>query len=478
MSEKDIALMAHLMRRAGFGANRGELEQRAAKEYEATVEELLHPELAPPALDDEDLLKRYHADGNNLMMPESCQTYWVYRMINTKRPLEEKMALFWHCLFATGSGKLNHPKAVLNQVEMFRQRGLGSFQTLLLELSKDPAMIFWLDNKDNHKGAVNENFGRELLELFSMGVGNYTEDDVRQASHAFTGWTIADDTLHAARTALCSIWPYGRLDWHFQYKENDHDGDEKEFLGQRGPFNGEDIIDIICRQPATGRFIARHLYNFFVADEPQVPAWETVPPQDPDAIDLLAETFHSSGYDMRSVMRTLFNSDFFKGAAFAKVKSPAEFVVGTVRLAGGYSFPQYDDIRLAMEAGNMGQQLLDPPSVEGWHTGMEWVTTGSLINRVNFAAGEFADPSRPGVRDIIERIRDQGAYTSPESLVDACLNLIGHVKVSDQTGQDLVAHASSLGDLDFGSDASARTSAERITQLLQLIAATTEYQLA
>ena len=193
---------------------------------------------------------------------------------------------------------------------------------------------------------------------------------------------------------------------------------------------------------------------------------------------MLAETFHSSGYDMRSVMRTLLNSDSFKGAAFAKIKSPAEFVVGTARLAGGYSFPQYDDIRLATEAGNMGQQLLDPPSVEGWHTGTEWVTTGSLVNRVNFAAGEFADPSRPGVRDIIERIRDQRAYTSPESLVDACLNLIGHVKVSDQTGQDLVAHASSLGDLDFGSDAAARTSAERITQLLQLIAATTEYQLA
>ena len=152
MSEKDIALMAHLMRRAGFGANRGELEGRAAKGYEATVEELLHPELAPPALDDEDLLKRYHADGNNLMMLESCQTYWVYRMINTKRPLEEKMALFWHCLFATGYAKLNHPKAILNQVEMFRRRGLGSFQTLLFELSKDPAMIFWLDNKDNHKG--------------------------------------------------------------------------------------------------------------------------------------------------------------------------------------------------------------------------------------------------------------------------------------------------------------------------------------
>jgi hypothetical protein len=175
----------------------------------------------------------------------------------------------------------------------------------------------------------------------------------------------------------------------------------------------------------------------------------------------------------------LFYSEFFKEARYAKVKSPAEVVVGTMNLVGDFKgIPKPGLYDIGAEPTNMGQALLDPPSVEGWHTGTEWVTTGSLVNRVNFAAGEFSDPSRPGVRDIIERIRDQRAYTSPESLVDACLNLIGHVKVSDQTGQDLVAHASSLGDLDFGSDAAARTSAERITQLLQLIAATTEYQLA
>ena len=359
--------------------------------------------MQPPALEDEDLLKRYHVDGNNLMGLESCQTYWLYRMVNTRRPLEEKMALFYHSVFATGYTKLNHPKAILNQIEMFRRLGMGSFHRILVEISKDPAMIFWLDNKDNHKGAVNENYGRELLELFSMGVGNYTEDDVRQASHAFTGWTIADAALHQARSDRDSIWPYGRLDWHFQYRDDDHDDDEKEFLGHRGSFNGEDIIDIVCRHPATGRFVARHLYNFFVADEPQVPAWNTTPPRDPEAVETLADTLNASGYDMRTVMRTLLNSDFFKEAAFAKIKSPTEFVVGTVRLTGGYSFPQLDDLRLAEETGNMGQQLLDPPSVEGWHSGVEWVTTGSLVSRVNFAAAEFADPQRPGVESMIQR---------------------------------------------------------------------------
>ena len=429
-------------------------------------------------MEDEDLLKRYHVDGNNLMGLGSCQTYWIYRMINTRRPLEEKLALFYHSVFATGYTKLNHPKAILNQIEMFRRLGMGSFHRILVEISKDPAMIFWLDNKDNHKGAVNENFGRELLELFSMGVGNYTEDDVRQASHAFTGWTIADATLHQARTDRDSIWPYGRLDWHFQYRDDDHDDDEKEFLGHRGSFNGEDIIDIVCRHPASGRFVARHLYNFFVADEPQVPAWNTTPPRNPEAVETLAETFNASGYDMRTVMRTLLNSDFFKEAAFAKIKSPTEFVVGTARLTGGYSFPQLDDLRLAEETGNMGQQLLDPPSVEGWHTGVEWVTTGSMVSRVNFAAAEFADTNRPGVESMIGRIRQLGAYASPESLVDECLDLLGYMNVSEETRADLVAHAEAAGDLNFDTPEEARESAERIAQLLQVITATTEYQLA
>jgi uncharacterized protein (DUF1800 family) len=476
MAQQDIALMAHLLRRAGFGATREELERYVAQGYEATVEELLHPEDAPPALEDEDLVRRYHVDENSLMLIESCQTYWLYRMINTRRPLEEKLALFWHGVFATGYTKLNQPKAILRQVEMFRRRGLGSFRTLLVELSRDPAMLFWLDNKDNHREAVNENYGRELLELFSMGVGNYTETDVRQCSHAFTGWTIRNAALHTARVARDSVWPYGRLDWQFEYHADDHDDTEKTFLGHRGVFNGEDIIDLICQQPATARFIARHLYNFFVADEPQVPAWPTVPPRDPEAINTLTQALVSSGYEIRPVLRVLFNADFFKNARFTKVKSPAEMVVSTVRLAGGHRFPALEDVDLAMETGAMGQQLLDPPSVEGWHTGAEWINTASLMTRVNFAASRFADADQPGVRAIIERLRAQGPSLSPERLVEACLDLIGPLEVSARTRQELLTHAIAAGDLHFGADDT--TAATRITELLQLIVAMPEYQLA
>ena len=476
MAPQDIALMAHLLRRAGFGATREELERYVAQGYEATVEELLHPEDAPPALADEDLIRRYHVDENSLMLIDSCQTYWLYRMINTRRPLEEKLALFWHGVFATGYTKLNQPKAILNQIDMFRRYGLGSFRTLLLQLSQDPAMLFWLDNKDNHRDAVNENYGREILELFSMGVGNYTEADVRQCSRAFTGWTIRNATLHTARVARDSVWPYGRLDWQFVYRQDDHDDELKTFLGHTGAFDGEEIIDILCRQPATARFICRHLYNFFVADEPQVPAWPTVPPRNAEAIATLMDAFTTSGYDIRAVLHVLFNSDFFKHATFAKVKSPADMVVSTVRLTGGHRFPAVEDIELALETGYMGQQLLDPPSVEGWHTGSEWINTVTLMARVNFASRQFADVDKPGVRAIIERIRAQGPRLSPAQLVDACLDLMGPLTVAESTRRELMAHATVEGDLDFGADDTA--AAARVRDMLQLIVSMREYQLA
>ncbi len=178
---------------------------------------------------------------------------WLYHLLNTQRPLEEKMVLFWHQVFATGVSKVDHYDEIIDQIAMFRDKGMGDYRELLLALARDPAMIYWLDKCENHGDAVNENWGRELLELFSMGVGNYTEDDVRECSRAFTGWTMSPKLPR---------FPMGRFDWHFEYKDEDHDNGEKTFLGHTGRFNGEDIINIICQQPATAQFIARHLYNF------------------------------------------------------------------------------------------------------------------------------------------------------------------------------------------------------------------------
>ena len=230
MTNQEIALMAHLMRRAGFSATRDELEELAAKDYDHVVEDLLYP-TAPQSMPD-DIIRRYHVDQTELRSQAGAGAYWMYRMITTKCPLEEKLALFWHGLFATSFNKLNQAIAIVDQITMFRRYCLGSFRTLLVELSKDPAMLLWLDNNLNHKGAINENYGRELLELFSMGIGNYTEGDVKECARAFTGWTLANAEYMAVRVDNDSAWPYGRISWHFEYRADDHDDGEKNFLGR------------------------------------------------------------------------------------------------------------------------------------------------------------------------------------------------------------------------------------------------------
>ncbi|PYM13870.1 MAG: hypothetical protein DMD81_19820 [Candidatus Rokuibacteriota bacterium] len=465
--QEDIALMAHLMRRAGFGAGRDELEARLAKGYEATVEELLHPETQPP-VDVYTLLRYQPAALLPGGQPPMGNVNVMFSLVNTKRPLEEKVALFWHHLFATGNSKVDNYDQLLEQINLFRQRGLGNYRDLLLEVARNPTMLFWLDNNQNHGTAVNENWGRELLELFSMGVGNYTEKDVREASRAFTGWTF--------ETKIPRL-PYGRFPWKFEYRPEDHDDGEKEFLGHRGRLNGEDIINIVVEQPACARFVCRHLYNFFVADEPQVPAWSIEQPRDPKAVDALAKVFKESQYDVRSVLRVLFNSDFFKNARFQHMKSPAEVVVGSLRLVGGYEIPRPGYGDLSMQPAYMGQDLLNPPSVEGWHTGPEWINSGSLMARINFVADLVGNTSLPGIRAIINRLRAKGTL-SPEQLVDGCLDLLGPVEVGSDTRKELLEQAKEWGATNWANETSAKTADLRVGQMLQLIVATREYQFA
>ena len=464
MANEDIALMAHLMRRAGLGAGRDELEARAAKGYDASVDELLNPPADP--VDRLDFLRYQPGHLRPITSPGTGGAPWLHTMLNTQRPLEEKMVLFWHNIFATGQSKVDHYHLLVDQVDMFREKGMGSFRDLLL--AKDPAMIYWLDNNDNHEYAVNENWGRELLELFSMGVGNYTEDDVRECSRAFTGWTIA---AAPPRSII------GRFSWDFEYLDADHDHGEKTFLGHKGDFNGEEIIDIICEQPATARFISRHLYSFFVADEAQVPAWSVTPPQDPEAIETLASAFMESKGDMRTVLEVLFKSDFFKNARFTKIKSPAEVVVGTLRFVGGEEFPAPGIGNMSKQAGYMGQDLLNPPSVEGWHTGVEWVNSGALMKRINFAAKMLGDVSRPGVQSIISRLKTAGV-SSPEAFVDSCLDLLGPLEFKPGTRQQLLDHAREEGNLGWATEDEGKASSERVGEMLKLIASAREYQYA
>ena len=464
MADNDIALMGHLMRRAGFGAQYHELEARAAKGYEAMVEELLHPDDHPNGLE-LDLAERYFIEWNHFT--RNVPEYFMFRMINSKAQLEEKMVLFWHGVLCTADSKTQSYGTSYVELEMFRRCGLGSFRDILVEISRDPAMVFFLDNCLSHKDAINENYGRELLELFSMGVGmddqfNYTEDDVKECSRAFTGWTIANPIPGL---------PYGRYNAEFVYNPYDHDDGVKTFLGETGNFNGEDIIDIIVKQPATARFLSRHLYKYFVADEAQVPEWMSTPPQDPETIKLLEEEYFRSGYDIRSMLRALFNSDAFKNARFSRIKSPIETVIGTLRLIGDWTAPKPGFEFVFDEMKFMGQEPLNPPSVEGWHTGGEWIDGGTLVHRINFTADFVGDTTFPGIQEIISRLADDGPRMSPEGLVDGCLQMLGHYQMSDDTRQMLMAHAQSAGDLSTDDP----EFPQQVGQMLQMIVATKEY---
>ena len=477
MTNQDIALMAHLMRRAGFGATRDELDSLVAQGYEATVDALLDP--PSHARIPDDLIRRYHPNQSAMMDRGSTSANWLYRMISTRAPLQEKIALFWHGIFATGYPKVMHGKLIADQIGMFRANGLGSFRTLLAELSKDPAMILWLDNRTNHKDAINENYGRELLELFSMGVGNYTEDDVKECARAFTGWTIENEQYMAVKANNDSIWPYGRLAGRFEYRADDHDDGERVFLGHKGRLSGEEIVDVICEQPATARFVSRHIYNFFVADEPPVPAWPHIPPRDPAAIETLAEAYFEGGYEIGHMLRVLFNSDFFRSedSWYRKVKSPVELVVGVCHLTGEFEGPARSIVERNQQVAIMGQELINPPSVEGWHTGAEWLNTGTVVERVNFAAEQLGDTERPGVRAMIDRIvRQNGGALSPQQIVDSCLDQLGAYSVTGTTRASVEELAAHGGELRLDGPQNGAQATRRLGQMLGVIAATPEFQ--
>ena len=476
-SRQDLRLMAHLLRRAGFGATPDELDLAMDKGYDAVLDELLNPsgdDIVP-----NDLIRRYHVDQSDLR--GGAVPYWIYRMAVTDHPLREKMCLLWHRVFATASYKLIQGRVVISQIDMFRDHGMGNLDNLLVQLSRDPAMIMWLDNQDNHKGSINENYGRELLELFSMGVGNYTEEDIKECARAFTGWRVVNPAYMSIKMRNNTSRPYGNMTWQFEYDDDDHDHGQKTVLGETGDFNGEDVVDIICRQEATPRYIARHLYHYFVADEPPVPQWPHTPPVNPDAIDAMTDAYFESDHSIKHMLEALFTSDFFKEEAFryARTKSPAEMVVGTLRLAGRMELPCYETYDAARASSGMGQALLGPPSVEGWQGGSEWINTGTYAERVNFVTRVLGDPTRPGVKAVVDRINRVAGDgdLSADGLLDACLEVLGPLEILDSTRANLADFASTYGRLNFCDEATTAGTEEAVLNLIQLIVSTQEYQM-
>jgi uncharacterized protein (DUF1800 family) len=306
-----------------------------------------------------------------------------------------------------------------------------------------------------------------------MGIGHYTEQDIKEAARAFTGWTIGNSDYMTARALKTSIWPYGRIGYHFQYDAKDHDDGEKTFLGETGRFNGEDIVDIVVRQPATAQFVARRLFQFFAAD--------AVDEDGEPVIAEMCDAYFDSGYQIRSVVQTLFLSDYFKSekARFARVKGPVELIVGALRLAGRYREPTLGAQQVAAATGFMGQALLVPPTVEGWHEGTEWIDSGAMVERVNFAAAELGNAESAGVQAIIERLAaSDGGVLSPDEVVEGCLDLLGPIEADEEVRATLVEHVAEGGVVDLRGPRRSEESERRVADVLRLVASTPEFQMA
>ena len=277
----------------------------------------------------------------------------------------------------------------------------------------------------------------------------------------------------SVRASKDSIWPYGRIAWHYEYRADDHDGGEKKFLGKVGNFNGEDIVDIIVTQEATARFLSTRLFQYFASDE--------VDSDGELVISGMTEAYFQSGYKVSAVLRSLFNSDYFKSdkCMYSRVKGPVESVVGTVRLAGTYQEPTLDVHSLWAQTMFMGQGLLAPPTVEGWHEGVEWIDSGSLVERINFAAKELSDPTKDGVKDIIRRVTsNQKDLSDPEKLVDSCLDYMGPIQVQPDTREGLIEFAESQGAVQIQNGQPDENASIQVARLIGMIASTREYQLA
>ena len=471
-------LLAHLLRRAGFGATPREMDLYSQMEYDDIVDSLM--DFSEEDVIPDDMINRFHKDQSDFRSANGAGANWVYRMVMTKTPLREKMCLFWHRVFATASTKLITSRPIINQIAMFRKHGVGTFDNLLLELSKDPAMIMWLDNQDNHGSNINENFGREILELFAMGVGNYTEDDIKETARAFTGWRVVNPEYMSIKMRNNTVRPYGYISWQYEYDEDDHDHGEKTILGETGNWNGEDAVRIICSNKATAEYLARHLYHFFVADELPVPQWPHEGPRDPQAIKVMTDAYFANGHSIEAMLEAIFKSDFFKeeSAMYARIKSPAEMDVGAMRLAGPIEIPSQEIYYAQGVCSNMGQGLLRPPSVEGWQGGDEWINTGTYVERINFATRILNDPNKQGIKDILGRIRnvDSNSHVTADDLVNRCLDVLGPISVSIGTEAGLKTYASKFGDLSWDTESKLSEFEDAALAVIRLIVCTQEYQ--
>lgn len=453
---------AHLLARAGFGATPADLQRSLAQGAQATVAGLVRPGAAdapavgafqPSGIPDDgidpfpdsrpqatDTAKargeaigvQVKPAGNRRLQPvvdkfffwlrasalecNRISYWWANRMLVTQRPLVEKMALFWHGHFATHEDKVRDHRRMLRQVELFQRQGLGNFRDLLIAVAQDPAMLAFLDAGVNVKGAPNENFAREILEMFTMGIGQYSERDIREAARAFTGWNARGT--------------------QFVFDVERHDDGVKTLFGRSGPFDGVQVIDLILAQPATAEYIAGRIYAHFVRDEIS-----------PAVRKQLGALLRANSYALAPLLETIFLSrDFYSAASLGtRIQGPVELVVSTYRKLGLRAVPGLPDFNEVTR--NLGQHLLHPPTVAGWAEGRAWITPGLLIARGNFvrdlvfpdfmAAANDRQPLTlvgPEVRRVHERI-SRGLDVTTATLPEPGAGMAGGAMMAETTRQ-------------------------------------------
>ena len=423
----------HIVRRMAFGATPSQLAHYRSIGPEATVAELINFQSIDAAVPAGDEL-------NDLIEPGPAapvRQWWFQRLVASQRPFEERMVLYWHGLLTSDIIKVRVPALLKQQNDFLRENALASWEAILKGIYKDPAMLRYLDNGQNQVGNPNENYAREQLELFALGLGNYTEQDVRESARALTGWVVD------RRTGNSRFVPFR------------HDSGTKHFLGREGQFDGDDIVDIILEQPDAAWFIARRTIEEFVSPDP-----------DPAYVERVQQAFVDDGKTIHALMTAIFTDPDFLNATnyWSKIKSPVDIVVGVAR-----SFGLPGDVRgLSEAAALMGQALFLPPNVAGWPGGTTWISSGSWFYRLNFANFIINQIFLSEVGQTMVR-----EASSPEGFVDSLIDLLLGGDVAREQRDLIVEYANGKG----GGRAIGGMSEERLRGATYLVLALPEYQL-
>ena len=436
------ARAAHLLRRAAWGGSKAQIDEFAALSREDAADRLLNF----ASIDNAALNARVEAAQFNLTTPgrgldgkrppqiRDIQRWWLTRMSYTARPLEERMTYIWHGLLTSQLSQIGPQRAkwMVTQNELFRAHALPRYDDLLQAVSKDPAMMTYLNSVESSKDHPNENYPRELMELFSMGEGNYTEEDIRQSARAFSGWRLTPPNREQPPAGLSDkerdewlnqMWASYEPQWRLAPAQ--HDNGSKTFLGKTGNFDGTDIVSIIMEQPATARFITKRLFSVFAYRNP-----------DSATVDRLVEVWNSTNHDVKAVVRAILVSDeFYSMRAYrGLVRSPIEFMVGAVRALE----LEADFLQLEQTAAAMDQRLYEPPNVAGWPGGEVWLSSGTFFGRVNFTDAFLRKGNRSAPVPAL------ASYTNAGDMVNAALDRLVDGNVSNESRQAITDYAASI----------------------------------